>query len=376
MGLNADQLLVLISESEWGIPVKDMESLICLGAEALTQVMRFVDTGLQEKRATRQLLWPVVVLGEIKDPRALPTLLRALKMAHGYEVPVAAAEAIGKMGYQGFNAVCDLLATSPEPKSRILLYAALAETGLEEAWDFLEEALDMDLELDFVVARALAQSNDSRFLEVIYRVYLEAEPWKRAAFEETLIGIMTGRPPWSLPYKDWRLRYRPQPRQDLKVHRSWPDVLLMLWENRHLLRPNPETVPLSMDEIFYQAALRRQDRTCPDCGQVFRSPTGVPLCGEVEEDLIDYQIRQVRQWMAHKWEDIHEVLDELDRHEMEALQLPEGTDEERLYKAEALDSIEVLKNTLCWMVEQGAKGLRDGEKRLWRAYQRARSRPK
>jgi len=376
MGLNADQLLVLISESEWGIPVRDMESLIELGEEALTKVIEFVERGLEEAKPKRDLLWPIVVLGEMKDPRAIPTLTRALQRGCGYEVPVAAAEAMGKMGLDGFNAICDLLANDPEPRVRILLYGALAETGLQEAWDYLEEALDVDLELDFVIARALAQSNDPRYLDVIYRVYLQAEPWKRAAFEETLVGIMTGRHPWSLPYKDWRLRYRPQPRQDLKVHRSWPDVLLMLWDNRHLLRPSPDAEPLSMEELFYRATLRRQERTCPDCGQVFRSPTGVPLCGEVEEDLIEYQIRQVRQWISHRWDDIHEVLDELDRHEMEALQLPEGTDEERLYKAEALDSIEVMKNTLCWMVEQGAKGLREGEKRLWKAYQRARSRPR
>jgi len=87
-------------------------------------------------------------------------------------------------------------------------------------------------------------------------------------------------------------------------------------------------------------------------------------------------LERVREWLAHKWEDIHEVLDELDRHEMEALQLPEGSEEERAWKGEALDSIEILRDTLCWMAEQGMGGLSQGERRLWAALQRARSRPR
>jgi len=121
-------------------------------------------------------------------------------------------------------------------------------------------------------------------------------------------------------------------------------------------------------------AEHREDQICPDCGQPFRSPTGVVLCQEVEKDLIQFQLERVQSWIADRWEDIHEVLDELDHHEMEALEWPEETDDERARKGEALETIEMVKSTLCWMVEEGVAGLSQGERRLWVALQRARSR--
>lgn len=374
MELTAQQLLTLVTESSWGMPVRDMEALISLGSKAVPSLVGFLEQGIKANGGIpwEELLWPTVVLGEIRDQRAVPVLMALIHKAQGFEVPVAAAEALGKIGSAALGATMDVLGQDPEPRVRILLYAALAQMGAKEAWEYLEDCLETDTELDFVVARALAERNDPQDREKIYAIYAQSEPWKRASFEETLVGLFTGRPPWSVPFKDWRLRYRRQPRQALRVHRSWPDVLLMLWENRHLLRPESSLQPLPFEELLYMASLRRQERICPDCGQIFRAPTGIPLCSEVEEDLIGYQIQKVREWIAHKWEDIHEVLDELDHHEMEALQLPEESDDDRAYKGEALDAIEVMKITLCWMVEQGATGLRDGERMLRRALRRAR----
>ena len=376
MSLNQEQLLALMADHPWGVPVRDMEALLALGEEAMGPLLRFLDSGLRDEAEQRDLLWPTVVLGELRDPRGIPMLLRLLQEAGGLEIPVAAAEGLAKVGRPALQAVASLLEQSPEPRVRILLYAALAGMEIPEAWEVLEEALEGDPELDFAVARALAQRGRPGDDELLYRAYLQAEPWKRALFEETIAGMMERRCPWSVPFKDWRLRYRRQPRQDLKVHRSWPDVLIMLWENRHVLRPDPEARTVSLEELRLRASARQRQSICPDCGQAFRSPTGIPLCEEVEEDLIEFQLERVREWLAHKWEDIHEVLDELDRHEMEALQLPEGSEEERAWKGEALDSIEILRDTLCWMAEQGMGGLSQGERRLWAALQRARSRPR
>lgn len=378
MGLTAQQLLVLITEHPWGVPVRDMEALLALGQEAVISIVAFMEQrlGVADEAHEGDLLWPTVVLGELRDPRGAPMLLRLLQEARGLEVPVAAAEGLAKTGAPALGPLLELLGEGPEPRDRILVYAALAGMRLRKAWEVLEGALEADPELDFAVARALAERGQPGDVELLYRAYLETEPWKRAVFEETIAGLMGGRCPWSVPFQGWRLRYRRQPRQDLKVHRRWPDVLIMLWENRHLLHSDKAAGLLSLEELRYRATLRQKQRICPDCGQALRSPTGVPLCGEVEEDLIEFQLDRVREWLAHRWEDIHEVLDELDRHELEALQLPEGSHEERAWKAEALESIDVLKSTLCWMVEEGISGLSQGEKRLWAALQRARARAK
>lgn len=376
MKLFQEQLLELMASTSWGVPVRDMEGLLAFGKEAIGPVMAFLERGLAKPGHGGDLLWATVILGELKSPEGIPLLLRLIQEAEGLEVPIAAAEGLAKIGKPALEAVARLLGEKPEPKTRIFLYAALSGIGTREAWDMLLEALEEDQELDFVVARALAERAHPGDEEIIYKAYLQAESWKRAPFEETMAGMLGGRCPWSVPFKDWRLRYRRQPRQGLKVHRSWPDVLIMLWENRHLLRPDPQAETVSLEELKQKARARKGESVCPDCGQVFRSPTGIPLCEEVEEDLIEFQLQRVREWLAHKWEDIHEVLDELDRHEMEALQLPEESDEERTWKGEALDSIEVVKDTLSWMVEQGMSGLSQGERRLWAALQRARSRVK
>lgn len=374
MKLFREQLLELMASTNWGVPVRDMEELLAFGPGALEPVVAFLENNLAKQSREADLLWATVILGELRDPGGIPLLLRLIQEAQGLEVPIAAAEGLAKIGKPALEPVAKLLEERPVPRVRILLYAALSGMDTQEARQALLDALEEDPELDFVVARALAEKAQPGDEEIIYRAYLQAEPWKRAPFEETITGMLGGRSPWSVPFKDWRLRYRRQPRQDLKVHRSWPDVLIMLWDNRKLLRPDPQAQAVSLEELRQRALARGRENICPDCGQVFRSPTGIPLCEEVEEDLIEFQLQGVREWLAHKWEDIHEVLDELDRHEMEALQLPEGSDQERVWKGEALDSIEVMKDTLCWMVEQGMTGLSQGERRLWAALQRARAR--
>lgn len=374
MKLLQEQLLELMASHSWGVPVRDMEELLAFGQEALEPLMAYLEKGLEQGARDLDLLWPTVVLGELKSSRGIPLLLKLVQEAQGLEVPIAAAEGLAKAGRPALEAIENLLAENPQPKVRILLYAALSGIGVPEARELLVDALEEDPELDFVAARALAEIAQPGDENIIYDAYLQAEPWKRAAFEETITGMLGGGSPWKVPFKNWRLRYRRQPRQDLKVHRSWPDVLVLLWENRQLLRPDPQVKTISLEELRRRAQVRKKENICPDCGQEFKSPTGIPLCEEVEEDLIEFQLQRVREWLAHKWEDIHEVLDELDRHEMEALQLPEESDEERNWKGEALDSIEVMKDTLCWMVEQGMEGLSQGERRLWAALQRARSR--
>jgi hypothetical protein len=374
MTLTSEQLIALISEHPWGVPVRDMEALLALGDEGVEPLRRFFEDPDLSHSGETDLLWPLVVLGELRDPRFMPTLFRVLREAQGLELPIAAAEALAKLGFLAIPAIEELLDEKSVARTRILAYMALAHMDHPHAWEILEGALENDPELDFAVARALAERNLSEDQERVYRAYCEAESWKRSAFEETLTGMISGRPTWSTPHRDWRLRYRRQPKQGLRIFRSWPDVMVLLWENRHELRPSASTVPYSMEQLRQRADQRREESVCQDCGEPFRSPTGVPLCGEAEEDLIEFQLQRIRDWMDDRWEDIHEILDELDHQEMGALQWPEETDEERAYKNEALDSIDVVKSTLCWMVEEGLAGLSQGERRLWLALQRARSR--
>lgn len=371
--LTPEQLIVLIKETSWGVPVRDMESLLAHGGQAVKSLVGFLEQQDLRDPEGVELLWPLVILGELGDPQGVPTLIRVLTEAPGLELPIAAAEGLSKCGQPGALAVERLLDEDSSVRTRILVYTALSQMDLPEAWEILEEVMEADDELDYAVARALAERNLPEDLRRVYQAYNGADPWKRSAFEETLVGMISGSLPWREDHRDWRLRYRRQPRQNLQIPITWPGVMLLMWESRRELGPSTETRPLSLDQLKERAKRRMEERRCEDCGRPLRSPTGVPLCEEVEEDLITFQLDRIRHWRTNGWEDVHEVLDELDHQEMEALQWPEENDEDRAAKGEALDAIEVVKCTLCWMVEQGLAEVSQGERRLEAALQRART---
>jgi hypothetical protein len=375
MGLDSEQLIALITEQRWGMPVQDMEGLINLGDEAVSLLVAFLQDQEPSDDEGVDLLWPVVILGELHACTAVPVLISVLKESHGVELPVAAAEALAKIGMEAMGPLEELLGQEADPRTRTLVYAALAHMGLPEAWEILEDALEEDPELDFAVARGLAIRNLPEDQARVYGAYEKAEPWKRSSLEETLVGMISGRPPWATLYGDWRLRYRRQPRQGLQIPLTWPAMMILMLQARQDLRHSGTGKgPLSLDQLTDLARQHQEETRCPDCRQSLRSPTGVPLCDETEESLITFQLERVQDWLADRWEDIHEVLDELDHQEMNALERPEETEEERAHKWEALETLDVMKRTLSWMVEAGVTGLSHGEKRLSAALDAARIR--
>jgi hypothetical protein len=352
-----------------------MEALLALGEAGVEPIIRFLGEDGAASGGDKDLLWPLVVLGEMRDPRAVPTLLALLGRTADGELSVAAAEALAKLGRPAVAPLRRLLDGDAAPETRILAYGALAGMDLPEAWEILAEALEADPEVDFAVARCLAERNLPDDVTRVHRVYCTAEPWKRPALEATLAGMLSGQPAWPVARRDWRLRYRREPRQDLRIPVAWLEVMLLTWQSRRDIPAAGGHPARTLEDLRRRETSDPRDHNaCPDCGEPFRSPTGIRLCSEVEEDLIAFQLERVRGWVRDRWEDIHEVLDELDHQEMEALQWPEADDQGRAQKMEALDSIELLKDTLCWMVEEGLDGLSKGEGRLWTALQRARSR--
>lgn len=373
MGLSADQLIALIAEPRWGMPVRDMEELLSLGPEAVSALMTFLGDQPLPDPGDVELLWAVVTLGELRDLRAAPVLISVMRNASGWELPVAAAEALAKLGRDVLGALDTLLAEKPDPRTRILVYAALGVMNLPGAWGILERAIETDHDLDFVLARALAERNSGEDQARVYELYTNTEPWKRPVLLDTLEGMISRNPSWASRHKDWRLGYRRSPRQGLQIPFSWPGVMVALWEVRDELAAMNHEPPESWEQIRAKALQRVRQERCPDCGQPLRSPTGIPLCEEVEVDLLEFQLDRVRDWLAARWEDVYEVWDELDCQEMDALHLPEDTDENRRNKFEVLDSLEVVRDTLCWMVEQGCSHLSEGVRLLEIALERART---
>ncbi len=372
MGLNAEQLIALIAEPRLGMPVRDMEELLNLGPDAVSPLLTFLGGQPLPPQGDVELLWAVVTLGELRDHRATPTLISVMRLGSGWELPVAAAEALAKIGDDAIGALETLLTEGPDPRTRILLYAALGLMHLPRAWGALEKALEKDQDLDFVVARGLAERNSAEDQARVYELYTKAQSWKRLILQDTLEGMISRDPSWGTRHKDWRLGYRRLPRQGLQIPFTWPAVMVALWDARDELAAKIQDPPISWEQIREKALERSGQEKCPDCGQPLRSPTGIPLCEEVEVDLVAFQLDRIRDWLAARWEDVYEVWDELDFQEMHALHLPEDTDEDRRNKFEVLDSLEVVRDTLSWMVERGCSELSKGERLLETALRRAR----
>ncbi len=373
MRLSAEQLIALIAEPRLGMPVRDMEELLSLGPEAVCALMTFLGHHPLPDQDDVELLWAVVMLGELRDHRAAPALISVMTRASGWELPVAAAEALAKIGPDVLGALETLLAGRPDTRTRILLYATLGLMHLPDAWGILERALETDQDLDFVLARALAERNSDEDQARVYELYTRTQPWKRPILQDTLEGMISHNPSWATRHRDWRLGYRRSPRQGLQIPFTWPGVMVALWEARDELAAMTQDPPVSWGQIQEKALQRTRQEKCPDCGQPLRSPTGIPLCEEVEVDLLEFQLDRIRDWLAARWEDVYEVWDELDCQEMDALHLPEDSDEDRRNKFEVLDSLEVVKDTLSWMVEQGCSHLSKGERLLEIALRRART---
>jgi hypothetical protein len=374
MRLGPQQLVALVTQPGSSMPVRDMENLIAWGKEATPWLIDFLHGRRDQAQDDEvELLWPVVVLGELRDPDSLMVLWDIIQYAPGLELAVAAAEASAKMGEAAIDFLEEEFDDDLEIRSRLLVYCALGRTAHPRAWRILEDRLQADEALDFAVARALAERNTREDIERIYLVYAGTSSWKRSVLEETLIGMLSGELPWEGTSQNWRLRYRRQPRQGMQVPLSWPAVLFLIWEAREDLRPGGASAILTLDQLRQSALIRRQRFYCEDCGQPLRCPTGVPLCGEVEADLIAFQIDRIQQWRADQWQDIFEIMDELDHQEVAVLQWPETTDAERADKGEALHAIDLVKGALAWMLDHGIDDLEKGEKRLAAALKRAGS---
>jgi hypothetical protein len=364
MILEPEQLIILMTERPFGMPVRDMESLLMHGERATLSLIRFLQEQDLRNPGDEDLLWPVVALGELRDERGVPLLVRILREAHGLELPTAAADGLGKAGMAAFPTLADLLSDGEEIRTRLFAYAALSRLNDQEAWAIIERGLTEDHELDFSAARALAERRLPEDLDLVYRVYLMAEDWKRSALEEILLGMISGNLPWREQYDDWRIRYRRQPRNDLQIPSAWPTMMFLMWEARSELNRPAAGAALSLRHLHELVRFRRHGEKCESCGQTLRSPTGIPLCDEVEEELINYQLGHLQHWKDDLWQDIHEVLDELDHKETEILQWPEKNEDQTSRKRETLEAIDVFRKTLFWLMEGGIEDLEKGEIRL------------
>ncbi|HET8564833.1 MAG TPA: HEAT repeat domain-containing protein, partial [Candidatus Binatia bacterium] len=147
-------LIDVITTWPVGMPVRPMEKLLGIGETAITLIAEGLSRWRDDK--SRDLLWLVVVLGELRHPAAIEPLVNQLRQITVDVFATAAAEALAKIGSPAVPALVDAT-TAPDPYFRLYTYATLGWIEDEKAYAALINGLARDYELGHVLANALAE---------------------------------------------------------------------------------------------------------------------------------------------------------------------------------------------------------------------------
>ena len=377
-------LAELLIQHVYEMPVHLMELLLDRGDEAMEPLLAALDRALEQalpvdeedgfdedadfdEEALLTPLWPIVLLGELGDPAAVPSLVETIrKGARGsYPFPLAAAEALAKIGPEALPALKDL-AADPDPILRIWAYGALGWIEHEDAYEVLNEALSHDAECLDAVALAIQEHGRTEAIPLLYDALQRAEPWQRVELEDAIRDLHAGDGPEPLHEQDWRLRYRPEPRIGAMAP-AWPAVAVVARQEN--LSRERKAIPLRpLEEILADAgATDGPEDRCDCCGVTWSAGPGVPVCPAtaVAVTMIQHEILG-RYRDEDELDDLFEVLAEV---EAEAMEIHHGEPEPRSRKAreereDRLSALRMVRGACRWLIERGVESVGGGRAAL------------
>ncbi len=313
----------LPAASPW-MPRREMEELARRGP-AVLPVLADV---LRMAPGRGDPLWPIVVLGELRDAGAVPVLGVFLGRVEG-GLNVAAAEALGKIGAP---ALPYLVATtaSDDRARRLAAYGALAMVPTDEAQRCLRDALGRDRVLGDVIARALVQQGQPEAIAAVAAAAVHAPSRMRRELEAAIAALVQGPIP-----------------PDPVVHRSGL---------RARARASRGPVPLTLFDAITDIAARREGRPCRRCGSTFWRPAGIRVCRHTAEAMVELQAARLDRWLAAGIGDVWAALDDCDVAEMRIAR--------RGGSALQRDLVAVGRATLFWLVTIRCEDLHVGLQRL------------
>lgn len=346
-------LIELITTWPVGMPVRAMEQVLAIGetaVPALTETLvRWQDDD------TRDLLWPIVLLGELRSPVGVEPLINQMHRTELEPLALAAAEALAKIGSPAVLALREA-ASESDPLLRLYAYASLGWINDDRAYSALVEALARDRELGDILAIALHDQGRPEAIPLLYQAYLTCEPWQRAEFEDALREMHWGHRDPPLCTKDWRFRYRRLPAWG-SFEPGWPGISALI---RRIIHQMPErvTIPLRpLEEIVGgEPEPEKLAETCERCGAPIEYPTGLPVCPETALAAALHQLRFLNEAREEELDDLFDLLDELEDREWELND--QDTPATRAAKTrwrDERDELQVYRQTCQWCIEQGTE---------------------
>lgn len=181
--------------------------LIAFGADAVPPLVELLDdTDADEDDWTP--LWAAVALGELKDERAVPALLRLLELEEGDVLSEAAVEALAKIGPRALPGLLVFAKDARSWEARHYAYAALGLIPGDASLNALIRALDTDPLLWSALAAALADLGDRRALPALQRLLPRCDAGESGPVREAIAILEGSHPAYpKLHEKPWQSRY-------------------------------------------------------------------------------------------------------------------------------------------------------------------------
>ena len=350
-----NDLIDVITTWPVGMPVRAMERVLAIGESAVPSLIEALERWRNDE--SRDLLWPVVLLGEIRSPIAVQPLIDQVQRTNEEELAQAAAEGLAKIGVPSLPALSQL-ATAPDPFVRIYVYAALGGIGDDRAFRILVDALAQDPKSGDVLAQALYDQGKTEAIPFLYNAYCNCESWQRIEFEDAIRGLHFGQIDPPLWGKNWRVRYRRDPSWGT-FELGWPGICVLIRGHAEKItkRVSPPVRPL--EEIIAGGA--GPTGTCEDCGGPVEHPTGLPVCPETALGVALQQARflgEMRQQGADDIFDLCDTLDDMLWKHYEREEASKAGKQDHWHDEE--EDLEIHRNTCSWLVEQGIEDIAGG----------------
>ncbi len=348
--LSATDLVARLATAFPRMPRLEMEECLRRGAEIVAACVALL-RGEGVAAGLTDPVWAIVVLGELRDPRAIDVLTTYLATDEDGGAAVAAAEALGRIGARALPALDATIATGPAT-ARLYAYGALGMIHTDDAYQRLVAALARDTELADVIARALVEHRRREAIDLLHHAggTIPTPRWMQVQFEAAIVALLHGTA-YSDPLdRDWRVRYRRLPGLDWSFPLSWLGIAALT--HRHYADgadAGGAVAPRPLPEIVTDVRLRPDERPCLQCGGRRWQPTGLPLCRHTARGLLALQIAALERWTVHGRTDPWAALDECDAADLH-LQRRAGQRQQPRWAEHERDLIAIGRATLYWLV--------------------------
>jgi hypothetical protein len=350
-----EELIEVMTSWPVGMPVRAMERVLAAGEAAIPVLSAALHRWQTDDG--RDLLWPVVLLGELRNPSAIEPLVEQIRRTEEEELGLAAAESLVKIGAASLPALRQL-AGETDPIVRIYGYAALGWLCNDEAFSILLDALHRVPELADVLAQALCDQGRKEAIPAVYDAYQKCPPWQRIEFEDALRDLHFGQAEPLLWTKNWKTRYRREPFWG-RFEFGWAGIAVMVRHDVEALTQRVSPPLKSLEEILREHA-QPQDSAerCEDCGGLVERPTGLPVCPETALRTALYQVKFLGEARNDGVEEISDLFDHLDEMLFEHYEEEEFLRErEQKRWREQSEDLEMQQETCRWLVEQGIENI-------------------